>query len=191
QGDPTQVLSLSFQKINGMQVLVVDDDGTETRENAYGPSLNGAGVSWARWSLTNWGGLSGQNLIDAAGILVWFCGTSNPSLTPADRTAIDAFLATGGDLFINGSDVGYSLADPASPNYSVEAAAWYTSVLHATYSTNFVFTTTINGTAGDPISDGLTGITLAGSPYVTGLMDGIQAAGGADVVWAFNNQPHK
>ena len=191
QGDPTQIIQLSFQKINGMQVLLVDDDGNDTRENFYGPSLNAAGVTWARWSLTNWGPLTGQQLDDASNIVVWLCGTTNPALTPGDRTAIDTFLATGGDLFIDGPDVGYSLADPSSPDYTPESAAWFQNVLHATYSTNFVFTSTINGTAGDPIGDGLTGIVLTSTTYATGLMDGIQPGPGADAVFSFNNQPHK
>jgi len=174
-----------------MGVLLVDDDGNDSRENAYTPSLNAAGVSWARWSLTSWGNLTGQNLVDAAGTIVWLCGTTNPSLIPGDRAALDTFLANGGDLFINGADVGYSLADPASPNYSVEAAAWFQNVLHATYSTNFVTSTTINGTPGDPIGDGLTGVTLSGTPFVTGLMDGIQPGAGASTVFSFHNQTHK
>jgi hypothetical protein len=191
QGDPLQTLNLSFQKINGNAVLLVDDDGPDTREAAYGPSLTAAGVTWARWSITSWGSLTGQNLIDAGASVIWLCGTQNPSLVPGDRAALDTFLATGGDLFINGSDVGYSLCDPASPNYSPEAAAWFTNVLHATYSTNFVFTSTINGVTGDPISDGLTGVTLSSQPYVTGIMDGIQPAGGASVVFGFQNQTHQ
>jgi hypothetical protein len=191
QGDPLQTISLTFQKINGMGVLLVDDDGPDSRENAYTTSLNAAGVTWARWSITSWGSLTGQNLVDAAGIVVWFCGTANPSLTPDDRAALDIFLANGGDLFINGSDVAYSLADPGSPNYSVEGAAWLQNVLHATYTTNFVVSTTINGTAGDPIGDGLTGVTLSSTPYVIGLMDGIQPAGGAQIVFSFQNQTHK
>jgi hypothetical protein len=188
-----QPLTLEFRKLNGLDVLLVDDDMGETRETSYTPSLNAAGVTWARWSIAQYGTLTGQNLIDAATAVVWFCGAgaSEPSFTASERQAVTAFLATGGDLFVNGSDVGYTLADPASPHYSAESAAWFTNNLHASYTTNFAFSSTISGVAGDPISDGLTNVVLSNSPYGVGLMDGVQAAGSGAVVWTINNQVHK
>jgi hypothetical protein len=193
QGDPLQVLTLTFRKINGLDVLYVDDDAGELRENAYTASLNAAGVVWDRWSIADWGALTGQNLIDgAATAVVWSCGNSRiyETLTAADQQAIDTYLAAGRHLFINGSEIAYTLCDPASPFYSAQSAAWFTNTLHATYGTDFVFTTTINGVAGDPITDGLTGVQLSNVTYGTGLLDGVQPTD-APEVWNYNNQPYK
>lgn len=194
QGDPLQVLNLTFRKINGLDVLYVDDDGGEARENAYAASLTAAGVVWDRWSVADWGALTGQNLIDgAATAVVWSCGNARtvPTLTAADQQAITDFLATGRDLFINGSEIAYTLCDPLSPFYSAQSAAWFTNTLHATYGTDFVFSTTITGVAGDPISDGLTNITLSSANYGTGLLDGIQHTPEANPVWSYSTQPYK
>jgi len=194
QGDPLQVLTLTFRKINGLDVLYVDDDAGQARENAYAASLNAAGVVWDRWSIADWGALTGQNLIDgAAAAVVWSCGDSRtvPTLTAADQQAITEFLATGRDLFINGSEIAYTLCDPVSPFYSAQSAAWFTNTLHATYATDFVFSNTISGVAGDPITDGLTNISLVSTNYGTGLLDGVQSTGDAFHVWSYNNQTYK
>jgi hypothetical protein len=191
QGDPLNALSLEFQKINGMNVLLVDDDGADSRETVYAPSLDAAGVTWARWDIGAWGTLNAQDLLNAADAVIWYCGLQNPSITPSERTAITAFLADGRDLFINGPDVGYSLADPASPNYSVESLAWFQDTLHANYLTNFIFSSTISGAAGDPISDGLSQVVLNGFPYSPGLMDGLSPRPGADWCFTFHNQVNR
>jgi len=194
QGDPLQVLNLTFRKINGLDILYVDDDAGELRENAYTTSLNATGVVWDRWSIADWGALTGQNLIDgAATAVVWSCGNSRivPTLTAADQQAITDYLATGRHLFINGSEIAYTLCDPASPFYSAQSAAWVTNTLHVTYGTDFVFSTTINGVAGDPITDGLTGIALSNASYGTGLLDGVQNTVDATAVWSYQNQPYK
>lgn len=193
QNDPLQVLNLEFKKLNGLDILLVDDDMGETRETLYALSLNAAGVAWDRWSIAQYGTLTGQNLIDAATAVVWFCGAgaSEPSFTASERQAVTDFLTTGGDLFVNGSDVGYTLADPASPHYSAESAAWFTNTLRASYTTNFAFGSTVSGVAGDPITDGLTNVALLNAPYGIGLLDGIQAAGSGVAVWSVNNQTHK
>ncbi len=193
QAVPGMVESLNYTKINGLNVLLVDDDNGEARETNYVTSLDATGVVWERWSIQDNGTLTGQNLIDAADAVIWFCGqgTTNPTLTASEQQAVTDFLANGGDLFINGADIGYTLADPASPFYTAQSAAWFATALRATYETNFVFGSTINGIPGDPISDGLTGVTLSNSQHPPGLLDGVQAAAGADPVWIFNNQAYK
>lgn len=191
QADPVQVLSLAFTKFNSLGVLLVDDDGGEARESVTGPALTAAGMSWGRWDLWNWGALTGQDLLDASRVVVWECGTSSPSFTTADQQAVTAFLAAGGDLFTTGSDIGWSLADPGSPYYSLASKTWYEQTLHATYTQNFSFTITINGVAGDPITDGFSGVVLSSAPYLPGLPDGIQAGPGADFIWTFQGQAHK
>ncbi len=193
QADPLQVLTLEFRKINGLTVLLVDDDNGETRESRYGPSLDAAGVVWDRWDMAAWGTLTSQDLLNAADAVVWFCGAGTivPSFTADEQQAITDFLAAGGDLFVNGSDIGYMLADAGSPYYTAQSAAWYASTFRATYQTNFVFGSTISGIAGDPISDGLVNLTLDNTVYTPGLLDGVQAAAGANEVWTFNNQTYK
>jgi hypothetical protein len=185
-------LSLEFRKINGLDVLLVDDDGGDTRENHYTPGLTG--VIWDQWDMAAWGSLTEDDLTNAAGVVIWSCGitgtaSSPTTLTADDRAAIDGFLAGGGNLFVSGAEIAYNLADPLSPDYSAASHAWFEQTLHATYRSNFVLSITLSGTPGDPISDGLSGIQLVGQPYVYGTPDGIDPGPGANLVWTFDNRP--
>ncbi len=178
---------LDYTKMNGMQVLLLDDDNGANRETFVAPALDAAGVVWGAWDPID-GELTATDLADAAESVIWMCGIGNdpPTVTPDDRAALGAYLDGGGNLFLSGTDVAFDLADPTSANHTPESLAWFETYLHATYVGGFSFSLTIDGTPGDPIGDGLTGVVLAtsGDNRQT-TQDAIEPGPGADLVFTY------
>ncbi len=136
----------------GVQVLIVDDDGTQSLESYYEPSVPGF-LSQGTWHRSS-------ALLTAAEIqnfpfVVWFTGNATPTLNADDRTALTAHLAGNRGLVLSGQDIAYDLCDPASPNYSAANVTWYETTLKSRYVNNNSTSLTVNGVAGDPISQGL------------------------------------
>lgn len=185
QNDPSNATSLQFQKMNGMQVLLVDDDGGGNRETFVEPSLAAAGVTWGTWHLTD-GALTVTDLQNAASAVFWDCGAYNPSVTPNDRAALGAFMDGGGNVFLNGTDVSYDIANPASPNHTAASQQWFEDYMHATHLTNISFSWLLEGTAGDPIGDGLPSVALT-STGDNGQFtpDGVEPGPGAEIAFTY------
>jgi len=88
-------------------------------------------------------------------------GNAYPSLIPSDQAAITGYLAGGGNLFLSGQDIGWSLCDPEGSDYSLAACEFYQNVLRASYGAHASGDLTLSGVNGDGISHGLT-IDLSG-----------------------------
>ncbi|MCK4717096.1 MAG: hypothetical protein KAT70_00395, partial [Thermoplasmata archaeon] len=70
-----------------------------------------------------------------------------------DQTNLSIFLDNGGNLYINGEDIGWKIG------YS----AFYSNYLHAVYDgDNALGPTTVTGVIGDPITDGMVDFAIAG-----------------------------
>ena len=131
-------------------VLIIDDNGSETYENYYTEALDSLGLSYGVWD-RNAAKLPPE-VLQAYSLLIWQVGLSYPTLDADDRAFLTQHLDNGGKLFLTGQEIGWELADPSS---SVDPV-WYHSYLHANYirdDTNILY---LNGIAGDPITDGLT-----------------------------------
>ncbi|NOT34626.1 MAG: S8 family serine peptidase [Candidatus Eisenbacteria bacterium] len=90
-----------------------------------------------------------------------------PPVSDTQRAAIDSLVEGGGRFLISGHDLGWGLADPASPSYTPERETWFSTGLKATYLSDPLNWTLENGIAADPISGAYTG----GLTYVS-LRDG-------------------
>jgi hypothetical protein len=110
--------------------------------------------------------------------VLWQVGAFDyPAVSDVQRARIDSLLAGGGRLLITGHDIGWSLADLASPSYSAERAAWLASALKVQQSNDPSTFNFVVGTSGDPISDGFGSLIYA--PFGTGLAgDGVFIAPG-------------
>jgi hypothetical protein len=75
---------------------------------------------------------------------------------------IKSFLDSGGNLYLNGVDIAYQLADPSSPYYSSETLNFFTNYLHSSYILREHTSSIAQGISGDPITDGLGMMTLVG-----------------------------
>jgi hypothetical protein len=137
---------------DGVQVLLVDDDGTQALENYYEPAVPGF-LSQGTWhrALSRLTTAEIQNFP----YVVWFTGNAIPTLNADDRTAITGLLAGNRGLILSGQDIAYDLCDPASPNYSAANVTWYETTLKTRYVNNNSTSLNVNGEPGDPISAGL------------------------------------
>ncbi len=90
--------------------------------------------------------------------VLWQCGfDSYPPITDTQRQAITNYLAGGGRLGVVGHDIGWGLADPSSPSYSLERATWLASTLKTTFQADPTTWAAMFGYAADPISGSYVG----------------------------------
>jgi hypothetical protein len=177
--DPGNEKSQSFAGItDGVDVLIVDDDGGLSYESYYTGALPG-GMIYGRWPRI----LDGPNAAELGmiGQVIWFTGEATPSLDAGDRTALTAYLNAGKKLLLSGQNIAYSLCDPGSPEYSAGAAAFVTDYLHATYGTNNSGTTSVVGDPMDPIGGGLS-FSIAGGAGNQTSPDGVTPSSGDEAL---------
>jgi hypothetical protein len=146
----TAPLSIPFNYLtDDLDVLVVDDDGSETYEDYFTAALDASGLSYGVWSRAD-----ARLTAEAAQTyryLVWFVGEAYPTLDVDDRAFLRAYLDDDRHLFVTGQDIGWDL----NASGSNDDPTFYHDYLHATYindDTNLYY---LNGVAGDPVSDGM------------------------------------
>lgn len=144
----------------GLDVLVVDDDGGEDYEVYFQNELinlnSDYGIAPADFVVTNVDSLNTYNII------IWNTAVTEPGLSTDEINAIKIFLDNGGNLYLNGVDLAYQLADPSSPYYSTETLDFFNNYLHADYVLREHSATITQGIAGDPITGDLPMTTLVG-----------------------------
>ncbi|MEM4160641.1 MAG: M14 family zinc carboxypeptidase, partial [Thermoplasmata archaeon] len=86
--------------------------------------------------------------------VLWICKGST-TLSSSEKTALAAFLDTGGRLFISGEDIGYDIAS--------DSDGFYRNYLHAIYISDDSNIDYLDGIPGDPVSDGFVNIPITGS----------------------------
>ncbi|MBM3321279.1 MAG: T9SS type A sorting domain-containing protein [Candidatus Eisenbacteria bacterium] len=127
---------------NGVDVLVVDDDGGETYQSYYTGALPG-GLIHGRWPRIAQAPTA-ANLSEFDEV-IWFTGEADPSLDASDRAAISTFLNSGGKLFLSGQNIAYSLCDAGSPEYSAAARDFVEEYLASVYVSNNSGSTSVDG----------------------------------------------
>jgi len=165
---------------NGLDVLLVDDDGGQAHEAIYAAALPGGKTSgvWPRSVQAPTAAELAQ--FDAT---VWFTGATAPA--GGDATVLKNFLDGGGKLFLAGQDIAYSFCDLASPNQSAPACQLITDYLGASYTANSSGTSDVTGDAGDIIGDGFS-FTLGGTETSP---DALAENGGNDA-FLYNGTAH-
>ncbi|MFH1679152.1 MAG: FlgD immunoglobulin-like domain containing protein [Candidatus Eisenbacteria bacterium] len=163
---------------NGVDVLVVDDDGGEAYHTYYTDALP-AGTVHGRWPRVAEAPTSTD--LNQFGEVVWFTGEASPSLDSDDRTALTGFLTGGGKLLLSGQNIAYSLCDPASAEYSAGACSFVTGYLRATYGANNSGSTNVVGSSRDPIGGGLS-FSIAGGAGNQSSPDGVAPNGGYEAL---------
>jgi hydrogenase maturation factor len=86
-------------------------------------------------------------------LITWSQGTTFPAFVHAEVNALQTFLDGGGNLFINGQDIGSDIFEPNGQ--SQFAQGFYNNYLHADYIANVGGSFYIQGYDGDPITDGI------------------------------------
>lgn len=155
-GDPLQTAAIPLTAITniGVDILVVDDDGTQDYETYYEAALDSTDLTYGTFDLST-------TIVDTSELLpfsavVWFTGEATPVLTERDRLAISGYLESGGRLFISGQDIAYALNDSASGEADSASVAWFEDTFYTQYLGDDSDTLILEGIPGDPISNGLT-----------------------------------
>jgi len=105
-------------------------------------------------------------------IVIWATDGSS-TVSPTEQSALTAFMNSGGNLYINGEDIGYDLGTSGAG----ESAGFYRDYLHADYIADDSNGASMSGIAGDEITDGLSGLTVSGNyPSIVNPYDGAASA---------------
>ena len=165
QGGGEIVDTLVFAGLaGGTDFLVVADDGSAgLGYSAYGPALTATGKTWAVWD-RGLAAITGNDLLGYDAV-IWETGANDNVVVAADRSAIDAYLASGGRLIFAGED----LLQGASAN---GGAAWIQLKLRCSFGNGNAGNLVVNGVAGDPIGDGLSFTLTGGDPDQINLIAG-------------------
>jgi hypothetical protein len=106
-------------------------------------------------------GIISRDALDQGGVdlshfylITWSQGNSSPAFYPEEVNELQSFLDSGGNLFINGHDIGSDIFKPTGQ--SQFAQDFYHNYLHAEYIADSSSIFLLKGVAGDPIGDGLT-----------------------------------
>ncbi len=144
----------------GLDVLVVDDDDGQNYEAYFQNelvSLNAEyGIITSNFIPANADSLNSFNII------VWNTGITEPGVSAVEMNVIKSFMDNGGNLYLNGVDLAYQLADPSSPYYTTESIGFFTNYLHSNYILREHSAVITLGITGDPITDGLAMMNLTG-----------------------------
>jgi len=153
-GVPGEAVAETLAAItNGVDVLLVDDDGAEDTEDYYIDALP-AGKTYGRWVRS----VEAPTLavLNAIRKVIWFTGDETPTLDATDRSVLASYVTyTNRKLLVCGQDIAYDLCDPASPNYSTAACDFVEDVLRVSYDQNDAGTTSVVGDGTDPIGQDL------------------------------------
>jgi hypothetical protein len=156
----------SFGNVNfrfttfGLNFLVVDDDGGENYEEYFQNELISQSSEYG--IITSDFIPSNVASINSFDNIIWNTADTEPGLTTEEMNSIKVYLDNGGHLYLNGVDLAYQLADPASPYYTAGTLDFFTNYLHANYILREHTSTITQGVDGDPITDGLGMMTLVG-----------------------------
>lgn len=144
----------------GLDVLVVDDDGGEGYEEYFQNELinlsSDYGIITSDFVPVN------ADSLNTFKIIIWNTGVTEPGLSTVEMNVIKSYLDNGGQLYLNGVDIAYQLADPVSPYYTTESIEFFTNYLHSSYILREHSAIITQGISGDPITDGLGMTNLAG-----------------------------
>jgi hypothetical protein len=144
----------------GLAVLVIDDDDGENYEQYFESELINLNSEYG--IITSDFVPANEDSLTTYGIIIWNTGITEPGISSDEMDAIKYYLDHGGNLYLNGVDLAYQLADPASPYYSTETSEFFTNYLHASYILRQHTSTIAVGINGDPITDGFASMTLVG-----------------------------
>ncbi len=144
----------------GLDVLIVADDDGAGYEHYTVTEMNNLGASFG--VVSSAAVIPAGSNLNTFGGLVWNTGLTEPALNADEITALENYLDNGGGLYLNGLDIAYQLADPASPYYSTDTEQFFTNYLHATYHTRNYASQLAEGISGDPVTDGILHMGLSG-----------------------------
>jgi hypothetical protein len=144
----------------GLDVLVVDDDGGNDYENYMENELlilaSEYGIITSDFIPAN---VASINTFDK---IIWNTAATEPGISTDEMNALITFLDNGGNLYLNGVDLAYQMADPTSPYYTSATHDFFNNYLHSSYVLKEHSAKITQGIDGDPITVSLDILRLTG-----------------------------
>ncbi len=151
KNDPGLVGSVSVRYVTttGIDILVVD-----ASEDGFGEYVLNSieNVFQGNVGIIYRNALNSSAVMDNFQMVTWSSGNSLPAFHPEEVDALQDYLNSGGNLFINGQDIGADVF--GAGGQSQFAQGFYNNYLHATFVGN-IYDYLINGVSGDPITNGI------------------------------------
>ena len=138
----------------GLDIMLVDDDGGAPYELYFSDVLDTLGKSYGVWNrdLSPLAAEVAQNF----DTIIWNVGLGYPTLDAADQDFLTGYLDAGKALFLSGQDIGWELNDGG-------ASQWYQDYLHAIYIRDNTNIMVLDGVPGDPVTGGLSLLIAGGN----------------------------
>ena len=179
----------AFTVASAGDVLMVLGDPADPANSAWINALDALGYDYDVWS----GSLADNALVSGLrdySAVLWQVGSNTyPPFSDLQRASIDSLMNRGGRIAVTGHDIGWGLADPASPGYSAARQAWFENTLKSTFLADPDTWTSQLGIAADPVTGTFTG----GIPYTpygaarAGDEVGLSGAAGTTGAFIWNN----
>ncbi|MBN2541863.1 Omp28-related outer membrane protein [bacterium] len=152
--DHSQYREITFELFGNLDVLVVSDDGDDSYDHYFTDALDALDVAHNVWDIDVMGSPTADDMggVDA---VVWFTGFEFPTLSSYNRSQISLYLDSGGKLFMTGQDIGWDLCDTDGSAYGTGSVDFYHNYLCANYLADDTDDHTLDGVAGDPVSNGI------------------------------------
>jgi Secretion system C-terminal sorting domain/Fibronectin type III domain len=152
KNDPGVQGSITFRVVTqfGIDILVID-----ASENGYGELVSNslANVFTGTVGIVSRDALNASVVLDNYQMIAWSEGPSLPAFYPEEVDALQGYLDGGGNLFINGQDIGSDIF--GAGGQSQFAQSFYNNYLHASLVGTTAPSFLINGIPGDPISSNM------------------------------------
>jgi hypothetical protein len=144
-------VTVSYVTTTGVHLLVVD-----ATEDGYASMITSALDNF----YTGIYGVVSRSALQVAGLdlsyftmISWSAGNSEPAFYPEEVNNLQSYLDQGGNLLLNGQNVGEDIFDPSGQ--SQFAQSFFNNYLHSDYVDNIGPSFFFTGYTGDPISDGI------------------------------------
>ena len=144
-------VTVSYVTTTGVHLLVVD-----ATEDGYASMITSA---LDNFYLGIYGVVS-RSALQVPGLdlsyftmISWSAGNSEPAFYPEEVNNLQSYLDQGGNLLLNGQNVGEDIFDPSGQ--SQFAQSFFNNYLHADYIDNIGPSFFFTGYTGDPITDGI------------------------------------
>jgi hypothetical protein len=136
-------------------ILYVNDAGQYNYEEIFAAGFENAGMLYTSVSEADLLALANELDFSQFEHLFWNVSWSFPAFVPEDIVFIQNFLDGGGNLFLTGQDIGWDTFDDDGNTNFPEAQDFYHNYLDANYLGDDSGIYSMEGIAGDPITDGL------------------------------------
>ncbi|RMD50173.1 MAG: T9SS C-terminal target domain-containing protein [Ignavibacteria bacterium] len=143
-----------FGIVPGGEILFVDDDGGAQYDIYYKNILNDLGVSYTSIPQDYLNDMLGGSASSVSfNTVIWSVGWGFPAFVNTDIDFLVSHLNNGGNLFVAGQDIGWDIYEGSSNSKKIRD--FYEKYLDANYVSDNANVFSVQGIAGDPITDGI------------------------------------